>query len=276
MSLSDSVCLLVRELVRGVSGIVLDVGKEYLVESRLTALARREGMTSLESLVARFRAEPWGSIRAKVIEAMTTNETSFFRDALPFEALRKVLLPDLIQRRARERTLTVWCAAASSGQEPYSLAMLIRESFRQLDGWNVRILATDLSREALDRARAGLYTQVEISRGLPAPLLAKYFAQQGVHWRINDDLKKMVEFRHMNLMQSWPVMPPPDIVMLRNVLIYFDVPTKKMILGKVRQLLRPDGYLFLGAAETTMHLDGAFERVPVERSCCFRLLTGAN
>jgi chemotaxis protein methyltransferase CheR len=271
VALSNSVCDYVRELVRDASGIVLEEEKDYLVESRLTALARREGLASAECLMEKFHEGQRNGIHTKVVEALTTNETSFFRDAQPFEALKKSVLPDLMQRRARERRLFVWCGASSSGQEPYSLAMLIRENFPGLAGWNVHILATDLSREMIDRSQSGIYSQVEVNRGLSAQLLVKYFDRQGLQWRLKEDIRRMVEFRQMNLIQPWPAMPTPDIVLLRNVLIYFDVPTKKSILSKIRRIIRPDGYLFLGGAETTMNLEDAFERVPLDRSCCYRL-----
>lgn len=269
--LSTSACKFVRELVRDASGIVLEEGKEYLVESRLSALARREGLASAETLVAKFQESPWSGFQTKVVEAMTTNETSFFRDVHPFEALRKAILPDLVKRRVRERSLFIWCGAASTGQEPYSLAMLIREHFPTLQDWKVGILATDLSRDVLARAESGLFSQVEVNRGLAAYLLVKYFTREGLHWRIRDDLRRMVEFRQMNLIQPWPAMPAPDLVLLRNILIYFDIPTKKTILSKIRGLMRPDGYLLLGAAETTINLDEAFERVSFDRTCCYRV-----
>jgi chemotaxis protein methyltransferase CheR len=270
--LSEAHCNFVRELVRDSCGIVLEEGKDYLVESRLTALARREGFDSAEGLVSKCRGNPFCGIQARVVEAMTTNETSFFRDTQPFEALRKVVLPDLLQRRGNDRKLFIWCAAASSGQEPYSLAMLIREHFPKLADGNVRILATDLALEVLERARTGLYGQIEVNRGLSAQLLVKYFDRKGMQWQIKDDIRKMIDFRQMNLIQPWaPSMQTMDVVFLRNVLIYFDVPTKKSILAKVRRILRPDGYLFLGGAETTMNLDDTFVRVPADLSCCYRL-----
>ena len=271
MALSTVDCDRIRTLVRQRSGIVLEEEKAYLVETRLSALARREGFASLETLLAKFQAQPSNGLQQKVVEAMTTNETSFFRDVQPFEALRQVVLPELLQRRAQERQLFIWCGAASSGQEPYSLAMLLREHFPTLATWNVRMLATDLSLDVLQRARRGLYSQVEVNRGLPARLLVKFFVKQGLEWQLNDDVRGMVEYRPLNLIESWPAMPSPDIAVLRNVLIYFDVETKKVILGKIRRLLRPDGYLFLGGAETTMNLDDAFERVPFDRSGCYRL-----
>lgn len=271
MALSVADCELIRKLVRQRSGIVLEEEKAYLIETRLTALARREGLDSVEDLLARFRAHPGNGLQDKVVESLTTNETSFFRDLQPFEALRQAVLPELLQRRDKDRKLYIWCGAASSGQEPYSLAILLREQFPSLASWNLHILATDLSAEILDRARRGVYSQVEVNRGLSAQLLVKYFDRRGMEWQLKEDIRRMIEFRQLNLIEPWPAMPSPDIVMLRNVLIYFDVDTKKAILGKVRRLLRPDGYLFLGGAETTMNLDDAFERVAFDRSGYYRL-----
>lgn len=261
----------IRELVRRGSAIVLEPTKEYLVEARLGPLARKEGLGSLADLVAQLRRESQGALHRKVIDAMTTNETLFFRDVHPFEALRKTVLPELIAARETTRHLRVWSAACSTGQEPYTIAMTMREHFPDLMRWRLDIFATDLSSEVLAKARAGAYGQIEMNRGLPAKLMVKYFTKQGVDWELNEDIRKMVEFREMNLAESWPAMQPYDVVFLRNVLIYFDVETKKSILRRVRQLLRPDGYLFLGAAETTMNLDDGFVRVQIEKSGAYRL-----
>jgi chemotaxis protein methyltransferase CheR len=258
-------------LVKRHSAIALDEGKGYLVEARLSPLARREGFASLEALVAGLRAGTAHGLDQQVVEAMTTNETSFFRDVHPFECLRRAILPDLVQRRAGERRLAVWCAACSTGQEPYSVALLLREHFPGLGGWDVRLIASDLSREVLERARQGRYTQMEVNRGLPARLLVKYFQRQGLDWQLHGDVRRMVEFRPLNLIEPWPPLPPLDVIFLRNVLIYFDADARREVLGKVRRVLRPDGSLFLGGAETVMHLDDTFERVPLEGSGCYRL-----
>ena len=261
----------IRSFVQKRSAIVLDDEKQYLVESRLQPLARREGFSNVAELVMQMQASPVNGLHQKVVEAMTTNETSFFRDIHPFDALRRVVLPELIAARSATRQLRIWCAACSTGQEPYSLAMLLRENFPQLQSWNVSILATDLSTQVLEKARDGSFNQIEINRGLPAPYLLKYFQRQGMNWQLKEDLRKMIDFRSMNLIEPWPLMPPADVVLLRNVLIYFDVNTKKDILAKVRRLLRPDGYLFLGGAESTFNLDDAFKRVELERSSVYRL-----
>ncbi|MFZ0964883.1 MAG: CheR family methyltransferase [Terriglobia bacterium] len=261
----------IRRLVLEQSAIVLEEDKGYLVESRLSPLARREGFASLDLLVQRMQAEPFHGLHRQAVEALTTNETSFFRDFHPFEALKKSVLPDLIARREAERELTIWCAASSSGQEPYSLAMLIRENFPQLVSWTVHILATDLSTEILARAREGRYSQLEVNRGLPATLLVKYFQKRSCDWCLRDDIRSMVDYRPINLSSAWPLLPPVDLVMMRNVLIYFGVKTKKEILAKVRRILRPDGYFFLGGAETTFSIDDSFERVQFERATCYQL-----
>lgn len=261
-----------RKLVLEKSAIVLEAEKSYLVEARLVPVARREGFPSLSALIAKVRT--CGShdvLVKKVVEAMTTNETSFFRDFHPFEALKRDILPTLIQARANERKLSIWCAASSSGQEPYSTCMLLRESFPQLATWQITFYATDLSSEILNRAKEGIYSQLEVNRGLPAPLLVKYFTKVGAEWQIREDLRKMIDFRIVNLVESWPLMPPLDIVFIRNVLIYFDVETKRQILGNIRRRLRPDGILMLGSAETTLNIDENFQRVQFEKTSYYRL-----
>lgn len=260
----------VRKLLRDRSGVVLEADKHYLVETRLLPLQRQLQLSSLAELIARLRASPPNGLHTQVVEAMVTTETSFFRDVLPFESLRRVVLPELIQKRRDERRLNVWCAAASTGQEPYSLALLLREHFPELAGWKMSLLATDLSREVLARARAGRYSQLEVNRGLPAALLIKYFRQHGATWQLNDDVRAMVEFQEINLDRAWPPMPRMDLVLLRNVMIYFDVPTKKDILGRVAGVLRSDGYLLLGGAETTYNLDDSYRRVEQLKSGFYR------
>jgi chemotaxis protein methyltransferase CheR len=265
----------VRELVRRGSAIVLEATKEYLVEARLGPLARKEGLRSLSDLVARLREQPEGPLHRRVVEAMTTNETLFFRDVHPFEALHKNLLPELIGRRTTSRQLRIWSAACSTGQEPYTIAMMLREHFAELASWKIDILATDLSTEVLDKARKGTFGQIEVNRGLPARLMVKFFDQNGIDWQLKDEIRRMVEFRELNLAASWPPMAHFDVIFLRNVLIYFSSETKKAILARVRTLLRPDGFLFLGAAETTMNLDDAFERVQLGKAGCYRVKSGA-
>jgi len=259
----------VRKIVRDRTAIVLDDDKSYLAETRLRTVAQDEGFQSISELVQRLGKNP--SLDQRVIEAMATNETYFFRDLQPFEALRKELLPQLVARRGVMRRINIWSAACASGQEPYSIALLLHEHHCLPDGWSVDLLATDFSEVMLERARQGRYNQVEVNRGLPAALLLKHFERHGLEWRIKDEIRRAVRFARINLIGNWPPLPPLDIIFLRNVLIYFDVPTRKIILGKIRRVLRPDGYLFLGGAETTINIDDAFERVPLDRASCFRL-----
>ena len=261
----------VRDFVCEQAAIVLEPGKEYLVESRLQSLARKENLGSLDELIGNLRSDPKNGLHRKVLDAMTTNETLFFRDVHPFEALRKSILPELMARRAQERQLRFWCGAASTGQEPYSVLMLIAEHFPELLQWDFTFIATDLCIEVLARARSGRFNQLEVNRGLPAGLLVKYFARQGAEWEFCEDLRRRVEFRELNLVKDWPWLPPLDIVFLRNVLIYFDVRAKKDILANTRRLLRPGGYLLLGGAETTFNLDEAFERVTFDKTSCYRV-----
>jgi chemotaxis protein methyltransferase CheR len=263
-----------RQLVRKDAGIVLDAGKEYLVETRLSAVVRQHRLSGLSELVSILRSRPFDPLREAIKEAMTTNETSFFRDIHPFEALRTQILPDLIEARAAERSLTMWCAAASSGQEPYSVMMLLRQHFPQLADWKIHFLCTDLSREMIDRCKGGRYSQLEVNRGLPAPMLVQWFRRDGAEWVVDASLRDPIEFRTMNLIEPWPAMRPVDLVMMRNVLIYFDVETKQQILGKIRQVLRPDGYLLLGAAETTLNIDDGYERVAVGKGSTYRPRAG--
>jgi chemotaxis protein methyltransferase CheR len=263
----------IRQLVLRHSAIVLDSGKEYLAEARLSSVASDKGLDSVHGLVTELRRGSFGELHKNVIEAMTTNETSFFRDIHPFNALRDIVLPELIERRQTARAIRIWCAASSSGQEPYSIAMIIREHFPQLGGWRVEIVATDLSVAMLERARSGVYSQLEINRGLPAAYLVKYFTNKGIDWHIDPSIRNMVDYRELNLAEPWPPMPEMDIVFIRNVLIYFDVETKKAILGRIRKNLKNDGFLFLGGAETTINIDDAYERQPMGKAVCYRLRT---
>jgi chemotaxis protein methyltransferase CheR len=251
----------VAKLLRERSAVVLEPGKQYLVEARLTPIVHKLQLKSISELVARARAEPRNGLPTQIVEAMVTNETSFFRDVHPFESLRKTILPELIARRGTERTLNFWCAACSTGQEPYSLAIMLSEHFPQLANWRVRLIASDLSCEVLARAREGLYSQLEANRGLPATLLVKYFRQHANQWQVRDQVRQMIEFMEINLAAAWPALPAMDLILVRNVMIYFEADTKKTILGKVGRLLRPDGYLLLGGAETTFGLDDSFQRV---------------
>lgn len=264
----------VCNFVRNETAVVLEPGKEYLVESRLQTLARQEKMGSIDQLVGQLRAGPVNGMHRKVVSAMTTHETSFFRDLHPFEALRKTILPELMALRAGERKLNVWCGAASTGQEPYSILMLLQEHFPALLTWDLRFTATDVCAEVVARAKTGVFTQLEVNRGLPVTQLVRNFTPKGDAWEIREDLRRRIDFREMNLVKEWLPLPPLDLVILRNVLIYFSVETKKTILGKIRRLLRPGGYLLLGSAETTFNLDDNFERVAIDRTSFYRLKAG--
>jgi chemotaxis protein methyltransferase CheR len=272
MVLSASEFEFVRNLLREHSALSLDEGKQYLVESRLEPLARDEGFPSLQSLILRLKDSAGTTpLHHKVVDAMTTNETSFFRDVRPFRLIEKLVLPQLMAHRANERSLNIWCAASSSGQEPYSLAMLLRESFPALGAWRVRFVATDISETMLQRCRSGRYTQLEVNRGLPAAMLVKYFRKIGTEWEINEQIRRMVEFQRLNLIEAWPGLPKLDLIMMRNVLIYFEIQKKQQILARARSLLRPDGYLLLGGSETTINVDDAFEPVQFEQTSCYQL-----
>jgi chemotaxis protein methyltransferase CheR len=262
----------VRRLLRERTAVVLEDDKRYLAEARLGPVAKRLQLESVEELIARLAQDPGGDLRTAVVEAMVTTETSFFRDQHPFETLRQIGLPELMERRRAERRLSVWCAASSAGQEPYSLALLIREHFPELAAWNTVLLASDVSGEMLARAREGVYNQAEVNRGLPATLLLKYFEQRGPDWELDESVRRMVDFRQLNLAGPWPELPPMDLVLLRNVMIYFDVDTKKRILDKLTRVLRPDGYLLLGGSETTYNIDNRFERIEPYRAGFYRLV----
>lgn len=259
-----------QAFMRENSAIVLDPGKEYLVESRLMPIAYSEGLSSVGELLVRLRQEKSGALHRKILDAMTNNETWFFRDFYPFEALRQEVIPALLTARADSRTLRFWSAACSSGQEPYSIAMLLQEKFA-LPDWKISILATDISDTVRKRATEGRYSQMEINRGLPAPMLTKYFAKSGTDWTIAKTIREMVEFRHCNLSEPWTGIPRMDVVLLRNVMIYFDLPIRKQILMQLRSVLNPDGILFLGSAETTLNVDDGFERVPFQKTVYYRL-----
>lgn len=248
-------------LIKVGSGLVLTMEKVYLLESRLMPVARKHGLETLEALIAALRKAPKGLLLTEVLEAMTTNESFFFRDGKPFETFRKVFLPEIIKRRAATKTLRIWCAAASTGQEPYSLAMLLQEEAKQLVGWNCTILGTDLSEEVLDRAKNGIYTHFEVQRGLAITQLIKFFDKQGELWQIKPDIRKMVKYQKFNLLYDPTSLGQFDVVYCRNVLIYFDVATKGQVLGKIAKVMDKDGVLMLGAAETVMGISEAFRPV---------------
>jgi chemotaxis protein methyltransferase CheR len=271
MSLSQPCFEFVRTLLHERSAHSLEDDKVYLVETRLLPVARRHGFKSVEDLVLHLRSRKREELVVEIVEAMTINETSFFRDEDVFKSLQKSVLPDLVRKRAHFRCLNIWSASCSSGQEPFSLAMILLRHFPTLTGWNVRLLASDLSRTILARASRGVFSEVEIVRGLPADLRESYFEKHETGWQIRDELRRMVEFQQINLSGTWPELPPLDLVLLRNVLIYFDTPTKQQILGKVSRVIHPDGYLVLGGAESTLHLDDRFFPVSFGNVSFFRL-----
>jgi chemotaxis protein methyltransferase CheR len=261
----------VRELVLRRSAIVLEPGKEYLVETRLLPLARTISDETVSRFIARLRTAGTPALLTAVVEALTTNETSWFRDRHPFDALRDHVVPELMARPQTNRRISVWSAACSSGQEPYSIAMVLTDAMASHPGWSADIVATDLSNEILAQARSARYSQLEINRGLPAALMVRHFERAGTQWALREPIRKMVSFRELNLAVPLPTMQPVDIVFLRNVLIYFDAAMKRRVLAQVRRVLRPDGYLFLGGAETTLHLDNEFERSPLGATSVYRL-----
>jgi chemotaxis protein methyltransferase CheR len=249
-------------LVRERAAIELDDSKDYLIASRLKPVAKEEGLASLTELVDRLRRAPRSRLEAKVIDAMTTNETSFFRDVHPFNALTDVIVPEVIAARGATSGLTIWCGAASSGQEPYSIAMTLTEKHPELVAANrVRIVATDISPTMVDRVKSGRYTQLEVNRGLPAKRLVKFFGQDGQDWVAARSLRSMIDTRLLNLIEPWMGLPRSDVVFLRNVLIYFSPDVKRQILGRIRtEVLKPGGFLFLGSSETTMNIDSNYQR----------------
>jgi chemotaxis protein methyltransferase CheR len=243
------------------TGVVVDRSKTYLLEARLVPVIRKHDLADFAALVERVRGGRDARVEQDVLDAMMTHETSFFRDKAPFETLRRIL-PDLLRRRAISRHLVIWSAAASSGQEAYSLSMMLSEHFRDaLAGWSVRILATDFSEPVLARARQGLYSDIEVSRGLPPELRDKYFVRLQGKWSISQECRRGIELRRMNLVEPWQGIPPCDVILLRNVLIYFDVRTRADILARMRTVLRPDGALFLGGAETMLGVCDTYDRL---------------
>jgi chemotaxis protein methyltransferase CheR len=254
-----------RKMLRERSGLVLAAEKQYLAESRLLPLARRNGMATLTELIAQLRLRPSSQLAIDTVAAMTTNETFFFRDKVPFESFRTHIMPALIAARAREKRIRIWCAAASTGQEPYSLAMTLNDMGPALAGMRVEILATDLSGDVLERAKAGIYSQFEVQRGLPIQSLLKYFTQSGDSWQIAPEIRAMVQFRPLNLLNDFTPLGSFDAVFCRNVLIYFDQETKIGVFNRIARQIPDDGYLVLGAAETVVGLTDAFKPVPDRR-----------
>lgn len=253
----------IRKLLKDRSGLVLGADKQYLVESRLLPVARKAGLANLAELSAALKARPTSPLSTTVVEAMTTNESFFFRDKLPFEHFENVMMPAMA--KARDRQIRIWCCAASTGQEPYSLAMALMEMGEALSGWRIEILATDIATDTLEKAKSGLYSQFEVQRGLPIQMLVKYFAQLGDLWQIAPKIRSMVTYRHFNLLQDYSPLGTFDLIFCRNVLIYFDQPTKTGVLNRLAKSIARDGYLVLGAAETVVGLTDQFRPFPDHR-----------
>jgi len=250
------------------SGLVLVGDKTYLIESRLMPVARKHNLSSLSALIARMKGD--AALESEVVEAMTTNETFFFRDKVPFELFSDHMLPFLQTVRSAQKRLRIWCAACSTGQEPYSLAMILEEQAAKFPGWTFEILATDLSTEVLNRAKAGRFSQFEVQRGLPIQMLVKYFGQVGDQWEISPKIRSKVQFRPINLLRDFSPLGAFDIIFCRNVLIYFDEATKIDILNRMSNIIAPDGFLVLGAAETVVGLCDRFKAVPEKRGLYVR------
>jgi chemotaxis protein methyltransferase CheR len=253
-----------RKLLKERSGLDLSADKQYLLESRLIPLARRAGVPGLPELVQKLKGGAEALI-AEVVEAMTTNETFFFRDKVPFDHFKGTIMPEMLHARASRRSLRIWCAASSTGQEPYSIAMCLKELGAALTGWRVEIIATDLSQGVLEKSRAGLFSQFEVQRGLPIQLLVKHFTQTGELWQLNADVRAMVQFRQLNLLQDFSHLGVFDIIFCRNVLIYFDQDTKTNVFGRLAKVIEPHGFLIMGAAETVVGLTEAFKPYPERR-----------
>ena len=259
-----------EDFLKKESGLIVTPEKTYLLESRLLPVAKGAGLSGLDDLIAALRQGNDVALRKKVVDAMTTNETSFFRDNTPFTRLTEDILPRLAKARKSTRTLRIWCAACSTGQEPYSIAMLIKEHEALFTGWKIEIIATDLAQHVLDSAKEGIYSQFEVQRGLPIQMLVKYFTKLDDRWQLKPEIRSMVSFRPINLLGNFSTFGPFDIVFCRNVLIYFDVPTKAGVLAGIKKTLRQDGVLFLGGAETVIGITTDFRPAPNLRSVYLR------
>ena len=261
----------IRDNLHRRTAIHLTENKEYLVETRLSMLARKNGLRNVDALVDQLRipgsSVPWH----EVVDAMTTNETSFFRDGTPFDVFSNKVLPALTENATGPKQLQVWSAASASGQEAYSIAMLWNELRDHYPHWDLKILATDISQKMLKRGQEGSYSGLEVLRGVSERRLAEHFHRSGDRYRVNEQLNKQVQFKYLNLIRAWPSLPQMDIVFIRNVLVYFDHPTKCNLFAKVRKILKPNGFLFLGGAESALTIDDQFERVFDNGGSCYRL-----
>lgn len=266
----------IRDALQQRTAIRLMDNKEYLVETRLSVLAKKNGLRNVDALVDQLR-EPGSSVLwSDVVDAMTTNETSFFRDVIPFDVLRDKVFPALMKSSQNTRQLHIWSAASASGQEAYSIAMLWNEIGSQYPLWDLDILASDISHKMLERSREGSYSDLEVNRGLSENRLAGNFQRSGDRWMVNEELKRNVSFQYLNLIHAWPSLPKMDIVFIRNVLVYFDHPTKCNLFAKVRKIMKPNGFLFLGGAESALTIDDQFERVFDSGGSCYRLKSEDN
>ena len=261
----------IREALHQRTAIRLMDNKEYLVETRLSVLAKQNGMRNVDDLVDHLRVPGSSALWRDVVDAMTTNETSFFRDLTPFDVLKHRVIPELVNHASEPQTIRIWSAAAASGQEAYSIAMLWEEIKERYPDWGVHILATDISNKMLGRGVTGEYSAHEVVRGLSQERLDSHFHRNGNRWRVNEHLKHDIDFRYLNLIHAWPTLPKMDIVFIRNVLVYFDNPTKTNLFAKVRRILKPNGFLFLGGAESALTIDDQFERVFESGGSCYRL-----
>jgi chemotaxis protein methyltransferase CheR len=250
-----------KDLLKEKSGLMLSQDKSYLVESRLNPVAKKWGYENIAAMTSVLRAVPPRDLVNDIVEAMTTNETSFFRDSRPFDTFKDVVLPYYKTKNSTNKSLRIWCAAASSGQEPYSLAMLLKEEEAKMSGWRFSITATDISHEILAQAKDGVYSQFEVQRGLPITLLMKYFTQDGDKWVISDSIKNMVDFKYFNLLDGMSLLGKYDVIFCRNVLIYFDQPTKKNVMERLEKQIADDGFFFLGGAETVLGITDSFKAI---------------
>lgn len=267
MAIRDQDFEFISRLLMKHAGIVLVAGKEYLVESRLQPVVRDAEVGSIAELVEGIESGNT-SLRDRVVDSLTTNETSFFRDSRVYDLLREDVLPELIETKRNDRKLNIWCGASSSGQEPLSMLILLHESFPEVFTWEFNYIATDISDEMLERCNSGVYSQLEVSRGLPTQLLVKYFDKRGAKWVAKPTLRDRVEYRKMNLIEAFPPMPKMDLVMMRNVLIYFDDERKKQILDATRSVMHAHGILLLGGGETTR--GDSYRRITASSSCYYR------
>jgi len=265
----------IAQLLYQRSGLVITQEKAYLLESRLNPVARKWDLDGIDALIGALRSKKDEKLMVDVTEAMTTNESFFFRDNRPFDQFKDIVLPHMLEARAARKQIRIWSAACSSGQEPYTLAMILKEEAARLAGWKIEIVATDLSTEILSKAKEGLYSQFEVQRGLPITLLMKYFAQEGEKWRISEDIRRMVTYKSFNLLESPASLGNFDVVFCRNVLIYFDQQTKGQVLSRIAQIMPADGFLYLGGAETVLGISDSFEVVPGQRGV-YRLTNGGS